>query len=466
MAYECQNFKDGQVLTAECLNKIEKGIEEVSNALDAFLEEDEENGSGEIVTRDVSYTFDGDLESSDDTWVSIYDTKFYVKVAEVPDGRINLIGGTVGVVVPTNHWANFEYTITEEMLNETVTIDGYEIKSVDGFTQIFYQKSEMGDGNPLTMVAICTRPGDYAVALSRWTTVASFVEPGIYFMTDIFNGGMKHVGSLTCTVTTGSGETEETVENPAEYDGNEIQVFTRGLCIGDSITEGVFNHDGGQVGIKKYSYPSVLKRITGIDIVNAGISGATSKTWYDASLNSETQWGKWVNNEWVWHMSPETSDGDVVSSELNYSGYDFAVIHLGINDIFTMGDATLDETVSVFETNIYNIINKLKTANTGIKIFLATIIPSYAYPGSVEYAAINAKIKEIASATDDVFLVDLNAYSECLGGTPYSHIHLTALGYHKLANEIKALIGYTIKNNLEKFKEVQFIGTEYDITAQ
>lgn len=29
MAYQCQNFKDGQVLTAECLNKIEKALEGV-----------------------------------------------------------------------------------------------------------------------------------------------------------------------------------------------------------------------------------------------------------------------------------------------------------------------------------------------------------------------------------------------------------------------------------------------------
>ena len=32
MAYECQNFKNGQILTAECLNKMEKGIEEACNA--------------------------------------------------------------------------------------------------------------------------------------------------------------------------------------------------------------------------------------------------------------------------------------------------------------------------------------------------------------------------------------------------------------------------------------------------
>jgi hypothetical protein len=75
----------------------------------------------------------------------------------------------------------------------------------------------------------------------------------------------------------------------------------------------------------------------------------------------------------------------------------------------------------------------------------------------------NEKIREIANSTDDVFLIDLNEYSECREGTPYSYIHLTALGYHKMATEIKALISYTIKKNLNEFNAVQFIGTEFDV---
>lgn len=420
----------------------------------------------EVVTKEVTYTFDGDIESDVHTWVRVYDTKFFVKVADLPDGEINLVGGTVSVVVPTNVWSNFNFEITEEMLNESVNMYDSEIKAkVSGFTQIFYQRTGMGDKNPMTMVAICTKAGQYNVVFSDWAATATFSETGVYFMTDIPSGGQKYVGALACTVTSGSGESEETVESPAEYDGNEIQVFTRGLCIGDSITEGVINHSGGQASIKKYSYPSVLKRITGIDIVNAGISGSTSQTWYEASMDSEPHWGRWVNDQWVWDIDPEVGESDVVSTELDYSGYDFAVIHLGINDIFNMGDATIAETVSAFETNIYNIINKVQTANTGIKVFLCTIIPSYAVPGNTDYAAINEKIREIANATDDVFLIDLNAYSACVDGSPYSYMHLTAIGYNKMATEIKSLISYTIKNDLEKFKEVQFIGTDYKISA-
>ena len=96
-------------------------------------------------------------------------------------------------------------------------------------------------------------------------------------------------------------------------------------------------------------------------------------------------------------------------------------------------------------------------------MFLCTIIPSYAVQGDTNYAALNEKIREIANATEDVFLIDLNEYSECKEGTPYSYIHLTALGYHKMAAEIKSLVSYTIKKNLSKFNMVQFIGTAYDI---
>jgi lysophospholipase L1-like esterase len=344
------------------------------------------------------------------------------------------------------------------MLETSVDHAGWILPAkVSGLTQIFYQH-ELTDASLIAVVIICTRAGRYAISFNGWGEELTFAEKGIYFMDNRNYGGGKYAAMMTCTVTSVSEETEE---SPVEYNGNEIQVFNRGLCIGDSITEGVFNHNDGETVIKKYSYPSFLKRITGIDIVNAGVAGLTSKTWYNASLDSGTKWGRWVNDEWVWSESPNVGESDKVSTALDYSGYDFAIIHLGINDIGMMGDATLDATISTFETNINNIINKLKTANTGIKVFLATIIPCYAVPGSTAYEAINEKIREIANVTDDVFLIDLNMYSECFDGTPYENQHLTAPGYHKMASEIAAYISYIISQNLEDFKWVQFIGTSY-----
>lgn len=412
-----------------------------------------------VRVEDVEYTYDGDIDSDGYTWVNgASGSKTFVKVADIPDGEINLVGGYVSVIVPSNVGKNYSFEITEDMLAESVDHFGWIIPAkVDGLTQIFHQNANVQDETLVSAVVICTRPGRYAVSFNGWGDELLFVEKGIYFADSRAYSGNKYTASMTCTVTI----REDAEDTPVKYSGNEIEVFTRGLCIGDSITEGVFNHNDGEVGIKKYSYPSVLKRMTGIDIVNAGVAGLTSKTWYEASLDSKSQYGSWVNNEWAWTMSPEAAEGDVVSDSLDYSNFDFAIIHLGINDLGMMGDATIEETIATFETNINNIITKLKTESKGIKIFFCTIIPSYANPGNRVYELLNEKIREIATLTDDVYLIDLNAYSDCYSGTPYDNQHLTAIGYQKMASEIMSLISSTIYHNLDDFKWVQFIGTNY-----
>jgi lysophospholipase L1-like esterase len=191
----------------------------------------------------------------------------------------------------------------------------------------------------------------------------------------------------------------------------------------------------------------------------------TSQTWYEASLDSTPLWGTWVNQEWVWNVNPTNTGSDVISNVLDYSGFEFAIIHLGINDLAAVYDntKTITEVLANFETYINNIINKLKAANKGIKIFLATIIPSYAPATNATYGQLNDKIKEIANYTDNAYLLDLNAYSEVASETAYNQTHPTALGYQKIAAEIYAMISYIIKNNLDEFNSVQFIGTDYTL---
>ena len=140
-------------------------------------------------------------------------------------------------------------------------------------------------------------------------------------------------------------------------------------------------------------------------------------------------------------MNPTNTGNDIISSALDYSGFEFAIIHLGINDLAPVYDnsKTIDEVLTNFETYINLIINSLKAANSGIKIFLATIIPSY------------------APSTNPVYK-QLNTYSEIASKPEYNVTHPTALGYHKLANEIKSYISYIISKNLSEFTEIQFIG--------
>lgn len=411
---------------------------------------------GNSTVKMVSYHYDGD-QSAEHTFIKTGDgTICFVKVASLPDeGEVMLVGGSAFVRGAIEYF-NFAIDITADMLNQTIDIDGAIIPAVtpNQITQIFYQGNR--DSAPITYIIVCERPGKYKIAFETWYDEFSFTEAGIYVIDGRAYGKSVYVEDLNISIMIKSGN--DVVNNPTDHLGNEIQMFNRGLCIGDSITEGVFDYSGANTVIRKYSYPTILSRMTGIDIVNAGISGLTSKTWYDASVDGDLQGGRWVNGEWVWSTNPNVNEGDVVSESLDCSGFDFAVIHLGINDTGTIGDdVTIEQAISTFETSINGIIANLKASSKGIKVFLATIIPYRSVNDTFEQ--FNAKIREIAEQTADVYLLDLTTYSDCYGDI-YGHgYHLTALGYHKMASEISAYISYIIHENLEDFKWVQFIGT-------
>lgn len=432
------------------------------------------NTNNTVNTVEMKYEYDGDNTSDNNTWITNYGgTKVFVKMGEIPEGTINLVGSTIFRTNPNNQWLDRTFTITEEHLTKVLNKAGTDISATqDGLIQIYDIMAS--DFSEFTVLCVCTKAGWYNVTFDDWYEIINFPETGIYAYDKRTYGGNDYLKTFTFTVTTtssgsssGSGGIGQINGNsvPTKYTGSEIQMFSRGICIGDSVTEGSFDNAQGGAIIKRFSYPNNLKRLTSMDIVNAGIAGMTSQTWYEASLNSEHHWGKWVNQEWVWNTNPANSGNDVISSTLDYSGFEFAIIHLGINDLASTydGTKTIDEVLVNFETYMNNIIAKLKSANNGIKIFLATIIPSYASATNPTYGKLNDKIKEMVEYTDNAYLLDLNRYSEIATQAAYNVTHPTALGYQKLAAEIYSMISYIIKNNLDEFKSVQFIGSDYTI---
>ena len=420
----------------------------------------------EPVTTEYVYTYDGDKDTDANKWVLNYGgTKVFVKMGEIPKGELNLVGATIFRTNPSNEWLNRSFTITEEHLTKILNKANTDIPATqEGLIQIYDMMAS--DFSEFTVLCICTIPGWYNVTFDDWYEIIQFTEPGIYGYDKRTYGGNDYLKTFTfsATVTPNSGNNNpssgsSTSSIPTKYTGNEISMFSRGICIGDSVTEGSFDGNGGVV-VKRFSYPAILERITGVEIVNAGIAGMTSQTWYEATQNSDSQWGKWVNQEWVWNTNPTNSGNDIISSELDFSGFDFAIIHMGINDLATVYDnsQTIEEVLNNFNTYIGLIIEKLKVANNGIKIFFATIIPSYAPATNPTYKQLNEKIKSIVEVTEDVYLMDINLYSELASKSEYNVTHPTALGYHKLANEIKSYISHIINNNLSEFTNIQFIG--------
>ena len=450
-----QNFKYEAVLTTpQSLTEAQKAQARANLG----ISENVNSGPNEVITN-YNYTYNGDTSDESYDWVlNGSGHKMFAKLGELPEGTMNIVGSEITVTNGTNSSLTVHFTVTEEHLTRELSMyDGTMVAQATqtGFTQILQSVGYYSDYS--SVLCICTKPGKYIVSFGGWVEWIDFTETGIYGFETRTWGGNEYTSHFTFTATIkGSGGTGSTiggVTSPVDYKGNEIQAFTRGICIGDSVTEGTLDHSGGTMNKAGTSYPAVLKRLTGLDITNAGIAGATSKTWYETSLNSSTSWGDWVNNEWFWREPTGTS--------LDYSGYDFAIIHLGINDIGNMGNITIEELLVDYEANIYNIINKLKEHNNRIKIFLATIVPSYAPSYNENYKAMNNKIRAIAEATANVYLLDLNNLSNLTMHSAYNVWHPTAIGYVKMAEEIKALISYIISQNLDDFKDIHLIGTDY-----
>ena len=225
--------------------------------------------------------------------------------------------------------------------------------------------------------------------------------------------------------------TELYAYNPCKYAGDSISVFNRGICIGDSLTKGVFNQNVDTsadlyMEIDKYSYPTILSKMTGIELVNMGNSGNTTKSWYILHQNDDL------------------------------SGYDFAIINLGAND-------KPEKNITVAESGEYlgRIVTKLKNQNQKIKIFITTLLPNYYSTNEELYSQINETRISFVEENFNCYLIDLTRFSSCKANTPYSQGHLTAIGYAKEASELKSYISYIIDSNLDDFKDVQFANTHY-----
>lgn len=224
-------------------------------------------------------------------------------------------------------------------------------------------------------------------------------------------------------------------DNPCDYTGDEICIFGKGLLIGDSLTEGAFdcNESGSQDGFRHatMNYPSNLARITGISFTNKGDAGKTIKAWYEA------------------HKSDDLS------------GHDFCIIALGVNDVYFNKGWTSDA-----ETYLTNIINKVKTENNKIPIFIATIPMFFKGYEGADFEGMSQHIRTFAES-NSLYLVDFRTYFTEFSSDSYTkygvtyYAHHNALGYYKIAHAYKSYISYIISKNIDDFKNVQFVGTNH-----
>ena len=138
------------------------------------------------------------------------------------------------------------------------------------------------------------------------------------------------------------------------------------------------------------------------------------------------------------------------------SGHDACIIQLGVNDeLHSVSESDMDSALT-------SIVQKAKSENAGIKIFVATIIPANGYI-TTGMRTRSQMIRDFVAGLNDsnVYLVDLWTYGHTDDLLAYDAGHLSALGYLRLAEDYKAYIGYIIRNNPNDFRYIQFAGTNY-----
>ena len=150
---------------------------------------------------------------------------------------------------------------------------------------------------------------------------------------------------------------------------------------------------------------------------------------------------------------------------------DAYIIALGTNDISVHGSFTgtvdamgvTDPTTSV--GGYCEIINQIRTMQPKAPIFLVTISR---YRNTVAQRLVaNDKIKAIAAWYQNCYIIDLEKYDNEEFGTYYKNgSHNNALGYNLRARQYIAYIDWIIANNLDAFRNTQFIGTNYDYVEE
>jgi hypothetical protein len=102
-----------QALTEEQKNQVKENL--------GLTDTPQEPENTDPVTTEYTYSYDGDNTSDTNTWVLNYGgTKVLVKLGEIPEGELNLVGASIYRTNPSNEWLNKSFTITEEHLNKVL----------------------------------------------------------------------------------------------------------------------------------------------------------------------------------------------------------------------------------------------------------------------------------------------------------------------------------------------------------
>lgn len=246
------------------------------------------------------------------------------------------------------------------------------------------------------------------------------------------------------------------------HDGGMMNIFRRIGCIGDSLSSGEFEYDNnGEKGYwdcYEYSWGKQIERITGIEMTNFSRGGLTAFQLYkDADEKT----------------SPVEEINHLFDKRNIKQGY---IIALGVNDMKgkdvlknvyggQVGDPGTDIDLKDYHNNAPSfvgwyakVIQRLQELEPEAKFFLVTMPDDDGNEGP--FAKV---INNIAGKLKNCYVIDLHKYAPSYDKEFHDRYfcggHMNAMGYLISAYYIMTYIDWIIRNHMDDFKLVQFIGT-------
>lgn len=239
--------------------------------------------------------------------------------------------------------------------------------------------------------------------------------------------------------------------------GGFCSILRKIACIGDSLSSGEFesleNGEKRYHDMFDYSWGQFLARDAGCTVYNFSRGGMTAKE-YDTFARER----------------------NFFSDEYKCNAY---IIALGVNDVTRIlnGDLEMGDIGDIdvkdyagnkptFAGFYAKIISKYQLIQPKAKFFLMTVPRNELDDERQRLYDRHAELlHEIAGLFENCYVINLRKYAPVydeefrrnfnLGG------HMNAAGYRLTALMVESYIDYIIRNNMEDFKQIGFVGTAY-----
>lgn len=247
-------------------------------------------------------------------------------------------------------------------------------------------------------------------------------------------------------------------EKPLDHilaDGGFCGIFRTIGCIGDSLSSGEFEScdESGTKGYHdffEYSWGQYIARATGSKVYNFSRGGMTAREYWDSFAEQNNYWDK-----------DKLCQAYIIALGVN----DLICMKQGVGSITDIDPENFEKNAPTFAGYYAKIIQRLKTMQPKARFFLMTMPHEDDAVGNAIKDKHAALLYGFAEMFDYTYVLDFAKYAPVynekfkqnffLGG------HLNAAGYLLTARMVSSYIDYIIRNNMEDFMQVGFIGTPF-----